>query len=158
MDFRVTEAPAFANPCYIPNSVNARVSSYTQIPHNARMIVAGGVTLDDTIELAGSVKIEGWTGPSQASFAWEGNGAGFGSTKAYPLFVLAGVQPIFSHVDINCQAANGCLGIYDTGVTNFTMDNSVIASGGGNTTHYPGTPAISHGPGFSSRREQTTFT
>ncbi len=148
---------SFANPCYIPLSAGARVSSYTQIPHNARMIVAGGVTLDDTIELAGSVKIEGWTGPSQASFAWEGNGAGFGSTKAYPLFVLAGVQPIFSHVDINCQAANGCLGIYDTGVTNFTMDNSVIASGGGNTTDYLGMHAIFQGHGFSFRFDKDTF-
>ncbi len=148
---------SFGNPCYIPNSVATRVSSYTQIPHNARMIVAGGVTLDDTIELGASVKVEGWTGPSQASFAWEGNGTNFGGTKAYPFFVLAVVQPIFSHIDINCQASNGCLDFYDTGVTNLTMDNCVLSTGNGSSVDYLGMHAIFQGHGFSFRFDKTTF-
>ncbi len=147
---------SFSNPCYVSTG-GARISSYTLIPHNASIIMAGSVTLDDTLELGAQVKVEGWNVPSQNQFSWEGNNASLIGTKAYPLITLTGSAPVFRKIDINCQASNGCLDLYDTGVFNLTMDYSNLNTGNGTTSDYLGMHAIFQGDGFGFRFDKMQF-
>jgi hypothetical protein len=156
----VAACAQFGAPCYVP-SAGARVSSYTIIPGNAKMIMAGNVTTDDTIQLNGGNVIEGWLAASSASFAWEGNAGGFGGAKAYPQITLNNGPFVFRKVAFNCTASNGCLSLTDYGsgspVSNVTMDSSVMSTGGGNTTDFLGMHAIFQADGFSFRFDKMTF-
>src|SRR5712691_764532 len=157
----VAACASFGAPCYVP-AVGARVSSYTILPTFSKMILAGSITTDDTIEFRGGEIVEGWLGASSAQFAWEGNVASFAGQKAYPQISLDGGPHVFRRVMFNCTASNGCLNVadYSSGnpVTNVTMDGSAMGTGNGTTSDYLGQHAIFQADGFSFRFDKMLFT
>ncbi len=150
----------FGPPCYVPVT-GARVSSFTSIPGNAKMMVAGQIITDDTIQFNGGEVVEGWLGGSSAAFAWEGNAGGFTGAKAYPQITLSNGPHVFRKTLFYCTASNGCLQMVDfssgSTVTNVTMDSSVMSTGNGTPSDYLGMHAIFQADGFSFRFDKMTF-
>lgn len=151
---------AFGPPCYVPVT-GARVSSFTSIPGNSKMILAGSISTDDTIQFNGGEIVEGWLGASSAAFAWEGTAGGFIGGKAYPQITLSNGPHVFRKTTFSCTASNGCLQLTDFSsggtVTNVTMDSSVMSTGNGSSTDYLSVHAIFQADGFSFRFDKMAF-
>lgn len=156
----VAACVSFGLPCYVPAS-GITVNSFSNVPSNVRVLMAGSITTNDTVQFNGGEIVEGWDGGSSAAFAWEGNAPSFIGSKAYPQVNLLNGPHVFRKTTINCTAGNGCLNLTDqnaTGlVTNVTMDNGVMTTGNGNTTDYLGMHAIFQNGGFGFRFDKMTF-
>jgi hypothetical protein len=155
----VAACAAFGAPCYVPRA-GVTVNSYTSIPGNSKMIMAGSITTNDTLQFPGGAVVEGWVGDSSVAFAWEGNAGGIVGAKAYPQAVINNGGNVFSRVSFNCTASNGCLNIYEpanSGATNASFDYATFGTGNGNTTDYLGQHAIFGSGAFSYRWDKCLF-
>lgn len=143
---------------YIPTA-GIVINSYTQLNQqffNYNLNMAGGITLNDTLEFDGSVRATGSNNLGASAFAWLGPSSFSGT--AYPLVNSESNANNFYNVAFNCLALNGCLDYYaDSGNINDTFDYVYWATGSGQTSDCIGQHAIFATGGFSFRFNKNTF-
>jgi hypothetical protein len=157
----ILAAGAASQIVYIPPS-GTTVNSYTLLPNafgtNRKLLVAGTVTINDTVEV-NDWDLETWGLTSPSAFAWQGV-TGFSSHYAYPMVAVNAGPSIFRSFLIQCSALNGCLDIYEipgSGAINTTFEYVTLSTGAGSDSDYLGLHGLFGFGGFSTRFDKVTF-
>jgi hypothetical protein len=146
---------------YIPPS-GTIVNSYTLLPNafgtNRKLLVAGTITINDTVEV-NDWDLETWGLAFPGAFAWQGV-TGFSSHYAYPMVAVNAGPNIFRSFLIQCSALNGCLDVYEipgSGAINTTFEYVTLSTGAGGNSDYLGLHGLFGFGGFSTRFDKVTF-